>query len=206
MTTAELPHILANAQLAYELHPVRSYLLMYFGTILVGNPVVLGAAWLAWLGKFGTEGILLTLAVCFAAHMSGDQLWYWLGRFGATTRLGKWIDARIKRNERFDLFLERHRVLITATIKLLMLPAIPLLFVAGFNKLDYTRYNRVSVLSTLIWFPILLGFGYGLLSGAVALSSGSILLTLTFLIIFIVATLFAIRYLVLPRIQKYWED
>lgn len=202
---AELPHILSQAQFAYELHPVWSYVLMYLGTIFAGNPVVLGAVWLAWLGKFGAKGMLITLGVCLVAHVSGDQLWYWLGRFGATTGIGKWVGARIKRNERFDAFLDRHRILITAGIKLLMVPAIPLLFVAGFNRLDYRRYVRVSIVSTLIWFPVLLGFGYGLLSGAVALSSGSVLWTLTFLIVFLVATLCVIKYAVLPYLQRYWN-
>ncbi len=203
--TAETPHILLQAQQIYLLHPIWTYVLVYIGTIFAGNPVVLGAAWLAWLGKFGTGGIIFTLSVCLVAHLSGDQLWYWLGRFAAYTSIGRWVRKRITPIESFDNFFDEHRIIIIAVGKLLAAPVIPLLFITGWNRMPWKPYLRVSVISALIWFPILLGIGYGVLSGAVALGGGSVFITLTVLIAFIVASLLVLHYMVMPRFKKYWQ-
>src|SRR5262245_44983967 len=72
--------IIMEAQQAYTAHPILAYALIYAGTILFGNVVVLGAAWLALLGKFGGGGMVLTVCVLLAGHLSGDMIWYGMGR------------------------------------------------------------------------------------------------------------------------------
>lgn len=198
-------NLILEAQHAYAAYPLATYGLIYIGTILFGNVVVLGAGWLAWIGKFGAWGIGLTLGVAFVAHISGDMIWYWLGRLCSGTPLGRWIRAKLPPNDRVGQFLETHRVILVASGKLLMTPVIPLLFLAGWYRMAFGRYLRVSLISTLIWFPIILGIGYGVITGATALSSGSLLITSSVLIAFILASFFVIHYVITPRLRKYWK-
>lgn len=198
--------IIMEAQGAYEAYPVLAYALIYVGTILFGNVVVLGATWLAWIGRLGTEGLTLTLVVILVAHLSGDMLWYWLGRLFSGTPFGRWLRHRLPPNDHVGEFLDTHRVVLVASGKLLLAPVIPLLFLAGWYKMPFGRYLRVSLVSSLIWFPVILGISYGVLTGATALSSGSLLITVSVLIAFLVGGFFVIRYAIMPRIQKWWEE
>jgi len=203
--SATAAHLIAQSQHVYAVHPIAAYTLIYIGTILFGNVVVLGAAWLAWLGNFGTWGITLTLAVVLAAHISGDMIWYWCGRLFADTGFGRWIRGRLPASEKFENFLDKNRVVLIAGGKLFATPVIPILFLAGWHHMPFRRYLRVSVISTLIWFPIILAIGFGVLSGATALGDGSVWVTLSVLVGFLVASFFVLQYVVMPRLKKYWK-
>jgi len=136
---------------------------LLFVSTLLGSPVVMIAAgYLVHIGQFDFWAAYGTIV---AADITGDILWYWVGRIGARPffeRFGGYVgvtpDLIEKLQQRFN---EHHeRILIVSKLTMGLGVAIAVLAVAGMMKVPFLRYLVINLSGELIWALIPIGIGY----------------------------------------------
>jgi membrane protein DedA with SNARE-associated domain len=166
-------------------HLVLAYLIAYGATIFLGNIGAFISLWLAFQGALGAWGIPGVLIVAFAANVTGDMLWYSLGRGLRSTRVGAWIKRRFPNHGRFDDHIVERGPRWMLFAKFAYGTNFPILFSLGWAQFPFRRFIRRSLLAIAIWLPVILGVSFGLYS---SLSPLAAVLTLRRLeIIFLVA-------------------
>lgn len=152
-----------------------AYFIIYIATIFLGNISAFISFWIVFQGSFGAWGVPFFILTIFCANLSGDLLWYSLGRATRDTRLGNWILRRLpKWHEKLDNAFERNGKRWIILSKFFYASAFPVVFSAGWSRMGFRKFFRISLLSILTWLPILLGLVYGLTSGLSPLRAVSI--------------------------------
>lgn len=157
---------MANIGLLASQNLLLAYFIIYVATIFLGNISAFVSFWIVFQGYFGVWGIPLLILTIFLADMTGDLLWYSLGRATRETRFGNWIRRRLpawhakvenafEHNGRRWIFLS----------KFVYASAFPVIFSAGWSRMKFQHFFRNSLFSVLLWLPVLLGLAYGLISG-----------------------------------------
>ena len=160
-TTTILEHI---GILASQNLPL-AYFIIYLATIFLGNVSAFAGFWFAAQGYFGPWGIPFLIATVFLANFSGDLLWYTLGRKLHKTRFGNWIKNHIPGYEKIAGRVERNGKRLIFLAKFLYSSSFPVIFAVGWTQMEFRRFVRTSILSILLWLPILLGLAYAVISG-----------------------------------------
>ncbi len=151
---------------------MSAYFIIYVATIFLGNISAFAAFWLVAQGYFGAWGIPLLILVIFLADMTGDILWYTLGRTLHDTKPGNWIKKHLPGYKRAEAAIERNGKRLIFAAKFLYASSFPIIFLIGWTrKMDFRRFVKNSVYSILLWLPILLGIAYGIVSGLWPLKS-----------------------------------
>ncbi len=158
-------NMLAQVQLAYSASPVVAYGLIALGTMFFGNLVAVPAILLGFDGTLGNKGVFGAPLAALAGHLTGDIVWFTLGKVLADTRPGIWIRAQMPEHKRVQRFFEEGSVYILAVSKLLATPTVPILFLLGWSKTENARYARLSLVSAGIWFLGVLAFCGAVFSG-----------------------------------------
>lgn len=166
--------IISNAGLLASQSPFLAYFIIYLGTIFLGNISAFASFWFVFQGYLGPSGIPFLILAIFLADLTGDLLWYSLGRTFRDTRLGNWIKRRLPWHEKIEKALVRNGKGWLFLSKFLYGSAFPIIFSIGWMKMGFAKFLRNSVLSILLWLPILLGLVYGLVSGLSPLKAVSI--------------------------------
>lgn len=162
-----LPHLVSSASQNVPL----AYFIIYLGTIFVGNVTAFVSFWVVMKGGFGAWGVPLLIVAIFLADLSGDLLWYTLGRTLHDTRFGNWIKRRIPNYERVEAMLNKNGSALIIFAKFVYASSFPVIFSIGWTRMGFKRFIKSSVLSILIWLPILIGLAFGLVSGLSPLSA-----------------------------------
>jgi membrane protein DedA with SNARE-associated domain len=145
-------------------NPLLAYLLAFFGTIFFGNVGAFLSFWAAFQGGFGVWGVPSIILTAFAAGITGDCLWYAMGRGLHATRLGNWIKKRFPNHGRFSERIERKGPRWMLFAKFAYGSNFPIIFSLGWARFPFHRLFRRSLLAIVIWLPIILGLSYGLYS------------------------------------------
>lgn len=184
--------------------------IVYLATIFLGNIGAFTSLWIAFQGGLGPFGVLLVLAIAFCANVTGDILWYSLGRGLRRTRFGNWIHNRIPHHEKIESRIARDGRRWMLFAKFAYGSNFPILFLLGWTQTNFEKFFRRSLLAIAIWIPVILGVSYALYStvsplAAVATLKHFELLFLAALILFIVLQYLITKILVsfLGKTQKY---
>lgn len=158
--------IVANIGLLAGQNLFLAYFIIYVATIFLGNISAFVSFWIVFQGYFGAWGIPLLILTIFLADLTGDLLWYSLGHVTRDTHIGCWIKRRLPSwHEKVEYaFAHNGRKWIILS-KFIYASSFPVIFSAGWSNMKFKAFFRNSVLSVLIWLPILLGLAYGLVSG-----------------------------------------
>ncbi|MBI5220677.1 MAG: hypothetical protein HY978_02480 [Candidatus Liptonbacteria bacterium] len=154
-------------------HPVYAGVFFYAFYIFLGNIAGFTALWLAFRGHFGPWGLPIILTIVFIADLSGDFLWYSLGRFLSNTRFAGQIKHKFRFLERLEAHFDRRGARWIFLSKFLYATTFPILFTAGWTKIDFRKYFRVSLFAILAWLPIMTILAYALFSGLILIQATS---------------------------------
>ena len=138
------------------------YPIAYPLTIVEGPVVMLLSGFLVRLGFFAFWPIYLVL---IAGDLTGDIVWYWVGRSGARTiinKYGRFLNLTEENVDRAEKFFHEHQVKILFISKITMGFgfALATLVAAGAAKVPFKKYLTINFIGEFIWAGILVGAGY----------------------------------------------
>jgi len=156
-----LSHLVAAASHNIPL----AYFVIYLGTIFVGNISAFVSFWIVTQGMFGPWGVPLLILTIFLADMSGDIAWYSLGRFTHDTRFGNWIRGHVPGYHKAEATMAKNGGILIFFAKFVYASSFPVIFALGWTRMPFRKFFKNSVLSILIWLPVLVGLSFGLVAG-----------------------------------------
>lgn len=154
-------------------NPFLAYFIVYVATIFLGNISAFTSFWIVLRSDLSDSNIPLLILVIFLANVSGDLLWYTLGKYLRDTRFGNWIRNRIPGHERIERSLQHSGRKWMFLAKFFYASSFPVIFSIGWSKMAFKRFFKNSLLATCMWLPILLGLAYGLISGLSPLAAAT---------------------------------
>lgn len=150
---------------------VLAYFIVYLTAILLGNIAGFSALWLTYGGVFGSHGFPLTFAALTLADISADLLWYALGRSLRKTRFGAWAIAHVPYHDRIEKHLHKNSRRWIFLSKFIYGSSFPIIFSAGWTKIDFQKFFRTSIIAIVIWIPFLSLITFGLFAGIAPLGA-----------------------------------
>ena len=196
-------NLTASAGLIASHNPFLAYLTIYVATIFLGNISAFAGFWLIFQGYLGSWGVPLLILVIFLADLSGDLLWYTLGRTLRKTRLGGWIKNHTPGYQKAEFVVEKNGRHLLFFSKFIYAAAFPVIFSLGWTKMEFKKFFKNSVLSILIWLPILLGLAYGIVSGLWPLRTVSLLKDFELVFLLGLALFLVCNYLLARALGKF---
>jgi len=152
-------------------NPFLAYFIIYLAIIFLGNLGAFAALWVAFQGALGAWGVPLTLIAGYCANLSGDALWYGMGRWLRSTRLGNWIKRRAPHHEKIEAHITQRGRRWMLFAKFAYGSNFPIIFTIGWTRMDFRSFFRRAMLAAAIWLPVILGLSYGLYSGLAPLAA-----------------------------------
>lgn len=188
-----MPAFLSDLGALASQNQTLAYLIIYIGTIFLGNISAFVSFWLVLGGALGTWGIPLLFLTLFLADLSGDSLWYGLGKGLRNTRIGHFFRNRFApQHEKIEAALTKNGRSWIIASKFLYASSFPIIFTAGWVNFPPKKFFKTSLLSAALWLPIFGGVAYGLFAGLTPLQAFAVFkkFEITFLVgigLFIVA-------------------
>jgi len=183
-----------------------AYVIIYGATIFFGNIGAFASLWVAFQGDLGAWGVLGVLVAAFVANVTGDIVWYSLGRGLRATRLGRWIKNRFPNHIKFDEHIERKGPRWMLFAKFAYGSNFPILFSLGWARYDFRRFIRRSLLAIAIWLPVILGVSYGLYSSLSPLAGISTIKTFEVLFLAGLVTFIIVQYVFTRIAERFFGE
>ncbi len=138
------------------------YAVAYPLAVVEGPIVMILAGFLLRLGFFSFWPIYLIL---IAGDLTGDVVWYLVGRYGGRpliTKYGHWISVTPENVVRAESFFHKHQIKILFISKITtgFGFAIATLIAAGAVRVPFKKYILVNFFGEFIWAGFLLAIGY----------------------------------------------
>ena len=144
------------------------YLFMFLGLVVEGEIILISAGIFLHLGVFNYP---VTLAIIILGVLAKTFLGYYLGVFmhhnWHETKFLKYIAKRIrsilphfKKNPFWSIFISKFIIGFNNAV----------IIYSGYLKIDFKKYIKAELLSTLVWTPILIGLGYFFSYAAISFS------------------------------------
>lgn len=135
------------------------YVLVFIGTIIAGETVILAAAFLAFLGFFN---IFIVIAISVVGTIISDNLWYLIGLKGHKF-IDRWME-RLCIPQGGHNFIQKHfnnhygKFLIMS--KFIYGTRTAALVVSGHQKVNYRKFLLFNLFSIGIWIIVIIVLGY----------------------------------------------
>jgi len=152
-------------------NPIGAYFIIYLATIFLGNVSAFVSFWIIFEANFGILGFLVLVLVVFLSDMTGDLLWYSLGRSLRGTRFGLWMETHIPGHAKAEAMVQRKGRQWLFLSKFVLGFAPPVVFSIGWSGMDFKTFYKNSLLSIILWLPILMLLSYGIVSGLAPLAA-----------------------------------
>ena len=139
-------------------HETLAYLIIFIGLIFEGEFILITTGILAHLGALN---FCFALAFIYIGGICKTFLGYYIGelvreKWGETKFL-KYVRKRVlnimpnfEKKPFWSIFISKFIMGVNHVV----------IIFSGYSKIDYKKYLRAEVLSTLIWAPLLLALGY----------------------------------------------
>ncbi len=137
-------------------NPLLAYLGFYGGVILFGNLGIFAGLWFVTQGYLGEWGILFFILTVFVAEITGDLLWYSLGRGLRDTKLGTFLKNHLPRHEKLERHLEKNCSRWVFLSKCAWGTTFPVVFLVGWSKVDFGKFFKTSLFAIALAVPIVL--------------------------------------------------
>jgi len=140
-------------------NPLLTYLIIFFGMTFEGEGIVLLSSIFAGPGKTLAWSILAV--VIFSGVVVGDLAWYAAGYYSRGTRVGCWLDRCLEKRSNWlrAKIVDRYSRYALAS-KFLYFTTHATVFVAGWHKLDFKKFWRITLWASGLWTVIMLIVGY----------------------------------------------
>lgn len=134
------------------------YLIIFLGMFIEGEGIILFASIFAWQGLISWP---LLAIVAIIGTIGGDVLWYSLGARMQNTRFGKWLDYRYEKTGAwvYENVVSKYPSYAIIS-KFMYFTTRPTIFLAGWHKLEFKKFLRITSYATAVWALIILGIGY----------------------------------------------
>ena len=162
--------ILTTAALVGQ-NPIAAYFIIYIATIFLGNISAFVSFWVIFEIHFGLIGLLCLVCTIFLADMTGDLLWYSLGRALRDTRFGFWMETHLPGHAKIEATLQQKGRQWIFLSKFVFGFAPPVVFSIGWSGMEFKTFYKNSVLSITLWLPVLTALAYGIVSGLAPLAA-----------------------------------
>jgi len=191
---------------------------LYLSIIFLGNIAAFIALWIVIINKIGFFGILGIWLLTYLGNISGDFIWFNLGKLLKDTKIGFFILKHLaSQNNKFEnAFLKNgSRWFIFSKFFYGSSPLIA--FSLGWSNYNIKKVIKISAIATAFWTPILFGLSFGIIFGILPLKNINFLNKIEWIfIIGIIVFIFAeilisklIKKFLLPRFQflnKYFNN
>lgn len=177
-----------------------AYIVLYFSIIIFGNAVAFSAFILAFLGGLGPWGMLLVTLTVVLADLSGDSLWFALGKKLRDTKSGNFIKRHLPHHNLIEKHLHEDSLKWLYVSKFVSSVTAPFLFLLGWSQnVSWKKFFKANIKTTIFWVLILITastiIGSGLLPFVSAESFKKIEVTATIVVVIIVFFQFLMKYL-----------
>jgi len=152
-------------------NPIGAYFIIYIATVFLGNISAFVSFWIIFEANFGIIGFSFLILTVFLSDMTGDLLWYSLGRSLRGTRFGLWVETHMPGHAKAEALVQRKGRQWLFLSKFVLGFAPPVVFSIGWSGMKFKTFYRNSLLSILLWLPILMGLAYGIVSGLAPLAA-----------------------------------
>ena len=164
------------------------FLFLFPATVIEGPIVTVVAAFLASLGTLNLVFVFLT---AFAGDVTGDLIFYGLGRFGrfgVLDRYGRYIGLREEHVRKAEGYLHENSFRAVLAAKLLDVLGLALLFGIGVLRMKFWKFILASVVISAPKTLFFVGIGYFFGGSYIAIShylnvGGSLLTLLIFIVV-----------------------
>lgn len=160
-----MPSLVEDVGILLSHNHALAYFIIYLGTLFFGNLGAFASLWYVFRGYVGPWGILIAPAAFFAAQVTGDVFWYFMGSSLRDTRLGNFIRNRIPRHENIEAHVHRHGGRWLLLCKFLYSASFAVLFLIGWSKITFGNFLRMMLPSIGLWLAVVVPLGYVLVSG-----------------------------------------
>jgi membrane protein DedA with SNARE-associated domain len=150
--------------------PHLAYLILFFGMFIEGEAFFLTAAIFALEGYLSWQWIVI---VSFLGVILGDIIWYLMGRYSKSTRLGGWVSGKFQHYQ--DWLLENFnarylRLAFFSKFLYYVNRLTPLL--AGWQKMDFKQFLKVHLIAAIAWISTMFVAGkfFGLVIDAIGVN------------------------------------
>jgi len=188
-----------------------AYIVLYFSIIIFGNAVAFSAFILAFLGGLGRWGMLLVTLTVILADLSGDTLWFTLGKKLRDTKPGNFIKRHLPHHDLIQKHLHEDSLKWLYVSKFVSSVTAPFLFLMGWSQnVSWKKFLEANLKTTIFWVLILLTastvIGSGLLPFVSAESFKKIEVTITVVVVVIIIFELLMKYLSKkPAIKNFFK-
>lgn len=133
------------------------YVLIFLGTLAEGETLLMLGGYFAHRGYLDLGGVIAT---AFVAAVSGDQLFFHLGRSHAKSLLGRFPRLRDKVNLALQR-VEQHQVKVVLSMRFLWGLRIALPVALGLTSMDARKFFWLNLLSAAVWSCVFAWVGFG---------------------------------------------
>jgi len=152
----------------------ETYFAIYLVTIILGNIAAFASFWVIFEAGFGVLGFLCLIIVIFLSYVTEDIACYFFGRWIRGTRFGPWAEKHVPGYAKTEIMVRQkgpHWLLIS---KFIVGFATLVAIAIGWSGMDFKRFYKNSILSILLWLPILTILAYAIVSGLAPLAAANL--------------------------------
>ena len=191
---------------------------LYLSIIFLGNIASFIAFWIVVVNKIGAFGVLGVLILTYLGDVSGDILWFNLGKLLKDTRIGFFVLKHLAhQNNKFENAFLKNGLRWFIFSKFFYGSSPPIAFSLGWSNYDIKKVIKISAIASAFWVSILFGLSFGIIFGILPLKNINFLNKLEWIfVIGIIAFIFAeilisklIKKFLLPKFQflnKYFNN
>ena len=191
---------------------------LYLSIIFLGNIASFIAFWIVVVNKIGVLGILGVLFLTYLGDVSGDFLWFNLGKLLKGTKIGFFVLKHLAyQNNKFENAFLKNGLRWFVVSKFFYGSSPLIVFSLGWSNYNIKKVIKISAIASAFWVPILFGLSFGIIFGILPLKNINFLNKLEWIfIIGIIAFIFTeilisklIKKFLLPRFQflnKYFNN
>ena len=170
-------------------------LTVYVVTIFAGNISAFINFWLAFALNLKGWQVMMLFGIVAAAEVTGDCMWFGLGRVLRNTRFGAWIKRRLPGHDRAEDTLQKKGRRFLYLSKFAYGSAAFVAFSLGWTGMQFRTFVRNAAVAIVIALPVVFLMAYGLFAGLSPLAAVSQFKHIELLLLFGIIAFFALQYL-----------
>jgi membrane protein DedA with SNARE-associated domain len=168
---------------------------VYVVTIFAGNISAFINFWLSFALNLAGWQVMAVFGVVAAGQLTGDCMWFGLGRVLRNTKFGAWIKRRMPGHDKAEDTLQRKGRRILYLSKFAYGSAAFVAFSLGWTGMHFKIFARNAAIAIVIALPVVFIMAYGLFVGLSPLSAVRLFKHIELLLLFGIAAFFALEYL-----------
>ena len=176
---------------------------IYVITIFLGNISAFINFWVAFAANYEQWRVLAMFAVIFLGEVTGDCLWYGLGRGLRNTGFGIWVKNHLPGHERAENALQKKGKKYLYLSKFAYGSAGFVVFSIGWTQMDFRTFFKNSLISIILALPVVFFMAYGLFSGLAPLTAVAAFKHLEWLLLIGIVTFIVLQWLLSKAVRAF---